>query len=514
MLRHARWRLARVVALLSVSVIVVRAALPPYDCAAAILVGWAPLLYVVHRQSPRHAFATGATHGLLLGLLGHEWIVSVLWRKSAVAPPAAVLALLVIASALALRVGLVAWLVAWTSSRGVPLRWSFPLFCCAAEVALPGVFPWTNALGVSSAPLWQQLAEVGGTVAVSGWICLVNALLTEACVMSLRGDRPRMESLRRAADAVAVVAAVSLAGVVLQARQEERASHAPRLRVGLAHSASADRTAPDDVTALRSLALSSQSREGAVDLWVWPETTLQSPRTEAELSRGSREYLRSSHGTGDLTGELLVGAVVHEHGILENRAVLFGSDHVVKGSYSKRLLMPLGETLEVGWGISLPRSTFSALTPFHPGTDALPLRVGEHELAVSICYEDIVAELVRSSVASDTGLLVNLTSDEWFVDSPGAAYHFALARLRAVEQRRYFVRATRDGISGVVASTGRAIETMSGERSRISIVDVPLLQGQTIYARIGGWVGPIVQLLSLAVLLVASRAAPTRELRA
>jgi apolipoprotein N-acyltransferase len=84
-------------------------------------------------------------------------------------------------------------------------------------------------------------------------------------------------------------------------------------------------------------------------------------------------------------------------------------------------------------------------------------------------------------------LLVTLADDAWFGDSQEPWLHLALARLRAVEQRRYLVRATNSGISAVVDPSGRIV-TRSGVLTRENLhAVVHPLEGDTVYARLGDW---------------------------
>ena len=64
-----------------------------------------------------------------------------------------------------------------------------------------------------------------------------------------------------------------------------------------------------------------------------------------------------------------------------------------------------------------------------------------------VCYEAILPDVVRELAGpSRPDLLVNLTNDTWFGDSTEPWIHFALAKLRAVEHRRYLIRSTNSGV--------------------------------------------------------------------
>jgi apolipoprotein N-acyltransferase len=75
---------------------------------------------------------------------------------------------------------------------------------------------------------------------------------------------------------------------------------------------------------------------------------------------------------------------------------------------------------------------------------------------------------------SRSDVIVNVTNDAWFGDSPGPIQHFRQAQLRAVEAGLPLVRAANNGISGAVDAYGRVIDALALD-SRASIdVAVPL----------------------------------------
>src|SRR6184192_2627398 len=73
-------------------------------------------------------------------------------------------------------------------------------------------------------------------------------------------------------------------------------------------------------------------------------------------------------------------------------------------------------------------------------------------LGVSICHEILYPDLIGRAVRAGASLLVNISNDGWLDGGYGAAsrQHFAMAVFRAVETRRYLVRAATTGISGIV----------------------------------------------------------------
>src|SRR5262249_4191904 len=82
-------------------------------------------------------------------------------------------------------------------------------------------------------------------------------------------------------------------------------------------------------------------------------------------------------------------------------------------------------------------------------------------------------------------LLVNLSSDIWFAGSSGPKLHLAMARLRAVEHRKYLLQATTGGVSALIGPTGRMEWNLTEGRTASGVVSVHWLDRSTPYQRWG-----------------------------
>jgi apolipoprotein N-acyltransferase len=157
--------------------------------------------------------------------------------------------------------------------------------------------------------------------------------------------------------------------------------------------------------------------------------------------------------------------------------------------------IPFGDTFPILYEWSPNSGRFS------PGNRVEPLHVAGHDIATIICYEDLspsfVNRLFRNKSAN---LLVNITNDAWFGDTLEPAQHFALAKLRAVEQRRFFVRATNSGISAVVDPVGRTLSQTKTFTETTLSESIAWLDGSTVFRVVGDvpyW------LLTLAAFIMA-----------
>jgi apolipoprotein N-acyltransferase len=83
-----------------------------------------------------------------------------------------------------------------------------------------------------------------------------------------------------------------------------------------------------------------------------------------------------------------------------------------------------------------------------------------------------------------------------------------MARMRAVENRRWLVRAANTGISGAVDPWGRVVLATQLEEEAAPVVEIGLRTDTTLYQRTGDVLGPICQLLTALLVVGALRGRP------
>lgn len=128
--------------------------------------------------------------------------------------------------------------------------------------------------------------------------------------------------------------------------------------------------------------------------------------------------------------------------------------------------------------------------------DGKPLCIG-----TAICYESVYGELVAKFVRDGANILAVITNDSWWDDSPGHQQHFEMSRLRAIETRRYILRAANGGFSGVIDPLGRVLaKTKYNERTAIQTI-VSAQSGETFYVKHGDYLARIAVVLTVLGLL-------------
>jgi apolipoprotein N-acyltransferase len=124
---------------------------------------------------------------------------------------------------------------------------------------------------------------------------------------------------------------------------------------------------------------------------------------------------------------------------------------------------------------------------FGQGNKPDQFRAGSTLTPALICYDSVYPGWIRTFVQNGAGFITVITNDGWWGDSSGHTQHFAYARLRAVEFRRWVVRSANNGISGVIGPDG-SIKKETDYWTRTAFrYNVPVLTAQTFYARHGDW---------------------------
>lgn len=99
--------------------------------------------------------------------------------------------------------------------------------------------------------------------------------------------------------------------------------------------------------------------------------------------------------------------------------------------------------------------------------------------------------------AEDSDFLVTVSNDAWFTGTAGPWQHLQMVQMRAKENGRWFIRATNTGVTAFIDQNGHITEQAAIDKEFVLRGDLPAMQGQTLYNRLGDY--PI---LGFAVLLL------------
>jgi apolipoprotein N-acyltransferase len=185
-------------------------------------------------------------------------------------------------------------------------------------------------------------------------------------------------------------------------------------------------------------------------------------------------------------GYFLFGTVAYNaKGAPLNSAVLLGPKGNEIGRYDKIYLVPFGEFVPPLFSF-VNRITQEA-GDFAPGRQIKVLPAANHRLGVFICYESAFPHLVRQFSKAGADVLVNISNDGYFGHTYAREQHLLLVQMRAVENRRFIIRATNDGLTAVVDPSGRIIKEFPPYQQIAAPVRYGAVEATTFYARHGDW---------------------------
>ena len=203
---------------------------------------------------------------------------------------------------------------------------------------------------------------------------------------------------------------------------------------------------------------------------IWPETAIAFFLTD-DPERRREIAARMPQGTLLLTG--IVRQRLESDGTTRYyNALIALDDHgrVVAG-YDKTHLVPFGEYIPFRSRIPIPAIAGMG-TDFSAGDGLQTLRVaGLPPFSPLICYEAIFSGEVTAD--ERPAFLLNVTNDAWYEHTTGPYQHFAIARVRAIEEGLPLVRVANKGLVAVVDSYGRIKTQLGWDRASFVDSDLP-----------------------------------------
>lgn len=168
-------------------------------------------------------------------------------------------------------------------------------------------------------------------------------------------------------------------------------------------------------------------------------------------------------------------------------------DTTLTGAYDKHRRVPFAEYLPLREPLApLYHQVFRALglpdlTGLQKGQLDRPLGLRGVTYGAYVCYESVFPSVARHLVRGGAEVLVNASNDGWFNAGTGVEQHFAMGRVRAIETRRYLLRAGNIGVTAVIDPRGRVTQALAPRRAGALSARFALQRGTTGYVRWGDW---------------------------
>ncbi len=468
------------------------------------ILGWIcfiPLLLALREEDARHALRLGIISGTSMNLVSLYWLAGTLTRFGEIPLAASVAILIVFCVYSSFQFGLFAFFISrfdLLREKTVKNALMISVAWVVSEFFFPVLFPYS--IGVSQS-YYPRIIQVVDTLGVNflGFILLFANVSIFYIARSVReSKRPPLAST---ITSVITIAAVLGYGSLKIERVEQFLETAAVIEVGMvqANFDYAEKSLENESEITEKHRRMSRELAGA-DLIIWPETSVQHwfPKEETIYRTDhSRKVVPEGFSSHFLIGGLSFteDPDMYEDGWTEedykkyNSAFLVDSKSNILGHYSKTRLFPFGEYFPgINDRLKFLKKVFPMMGDLTAGESLKVLEVPGKNIRIGplICYEDIMGGISRNYAKMGANILVNLTNDAWFGKSSAPAQHLLLSIPRAVETRRYLVRATNSGISAIVSPTGK-IEDRTGifttETLKAKIVPIDSLK--TLYETVG-----------------------------
>ncbi|HEX7038037.1 MAG TPA: apolipoprotein N-acyltransferase [Pseudomonadales bacterium] len=461
------------------------------------LAGWFALL--------RRPGANGALLGWLYGVgkygVGASWVYVSIHVYGNAAPPLAAFLVVLFVAGLALFPLVNGWLFARLRGGGAMMdaltfAALFSGFEWLLTWALTG-FPWLYVGYAHLETPLAGLAPIGGVLLV-GFAVALGAALLVAAAAALRARRVLSGGL-----ALGVAAVPWLVGWAFWGTSWTESGPIREAALVQGNIDQAVKWSPETRDAIVRTYVELSEPHWGVDLLIWPEAAI------TVLAHQAGDLLTALDRRGEAAGSALVLGIpaverLPEGGyVFHNAAFAIGTGH---GRYVKRRLVPFGEYVPLEGLLrglieffDLPMSRSS------PGPWQQPLLdLGGHRGAMAICYEIVYPDLVRSQ-AAEADVLLTISNDTWFGRSIGPLQHLEMARMRALENGRWVLRGTNNGVTAIIDPRGRVQARLPQFEPGVLRGEYRTMSGTTPFTRYGH--GPLLVLLFLLLAAGVARKA-------
>jgi apolipoprotein N-acyltransferase len=480
------------------------------------LLGWiapAILILAVLGANPRFAFLLGLVQGAVFYALSVPWFYNVMrqYGPLPVAQAGGVFALVVLVlsifhAAFAFAVARLGRNGAGRACLAAPFLWVAMEF---GITHMPDIgFPW-NLLGYVAAGnlAFVQLAAITGIFGLSLVVAGYNALI----VWTLFQFRDRKLGAAKVwAGATVALVVIGLAGPrFVPHAAGDHVAHLVQTNFPVSNGYPANwmTVHAGEMDQLEEISIgAAQKIPGIV---VWPEVPAPFSLQDANFLARAQRIARGS-GNGFLVG-VIDWKPLPGRGIgASNSAALLDSSGALNFLYDKIHLVPFSEYVPWRDYLGFAGGITSLIGDFQPGSQYKVGRIAGGQFGVFICYEAIFPNEIRRFTLAGADVLINISDDGWFGGSGAPEQHLAMARVRAVENRRWLLRDTNDGITVSIDPYGRIAARLAPNFRGELDAPYAFRADLTPYVRLGDRLAWLCLLAALVLLLIGARGLDSR----
>ncbi|HEY2467414.1 MAG TPA: apolipoprotein N-acyltransferase [Terracidiphilus sp.] len=236
------------------------------------------------------------------------------------------------------------------------------------------------------------------------------------------------------------------------------------------------------------------------DLVVWPESPAPFLGSEPRFQQSMGSMAEAEQAP------LIIGGIGADYSPEQqqwldyNSAMVIAPDGNRVGRYDKIHLVPFGEYVPFAQYLTFARKLTGRVSSFSRGTDRKVFRLNGHRYGVFICYEAVFADEVRHFAQLGAEVLVNISDDGWYGDTSAPWQHLNMARMRAIENRRWLLRDTNNGVTAAIDPYGRVRQSIPRHQADALPAQYGFRDDITFYTAHGDVFAWLCAILSLGVL--------------
>ncbi|MEA2239690.1 MAG: apolipoprotein N-acyltransferase [Thermoanaerobaculia bacterium] len=483
-------RTALNVALAAISGVLFACSFPNVGAGWLMFIALLPLFVALSRaETYKAAFLLGWLSQGIAWLLMVPWVIRVMSHYGGLPYLTGVLLFVAMCAYLGMYGGFFAILFHRIAPNARFRRWLFvPLAWAVVEYVrtyLFSGFPWSliAASIVDYTPL-VQFDRVAGPYALGVLILLPSTLI--AWLVARKTAQDRHTPLFAIAAVAIVVFVWWTTGYVAQ-KVIVRPNASPVARAALLQpNISQEMRWDNDNLVLifkRMMAMTDEATSHGVQVVIWPESTVPLSYATTDFYQHAIEDVSRAHGVDVILGSVAEDSAQPDK--LWNAAFLVSGGRTI-GHYDKIRLVPFGEYVPLRKMLFFAHKLVHAVGQFEFGTKDTPL-VGQFKYGPAICYEVVFPQIPRAQVVHGANVLVTITNDAWYDGTSAPRQHLNQARLRAIENDRYLLRAGTTGISALIDPTGQIVHELPMGKQGIIYADFQPRTTITPYVHYGDW---------------------------
>jgi apolipoprotein N-acyltransferase len=241
------------------------------------------------------------------------------------------------------------------------------------------------------------------------------------------------------------------------------------------------------------------------DLIVWPESPAPFFERDPRFQQSMADVARAEQAA------LVVNGVGSEFDKEDNQwrdyvsAMVFDAGGKEVGRYDKIHLVPWGEYVPFQRVFFFARKLTGKVAAFTPGDDRKVFHLTDghgamHRYGIFICYEAVFADEIRQFAKNGAEVFVTGSDDGWYGDTSAPWQLLNMARMRAMENRRWILRGTNDGITAAIDPYGRVRQSIPRHRVDALPAEFGYVDETTFYTEHGDLFAWLCAMLSICVI--------------